>query len=65
MSDPREFLMWLDANARKALHKVLSALRRGRLELGATDLVELDEVDVRQCALAEVAQRVELLCPCR
>lgn len=50
----------LDANLSKATHELLGTLGGGGLELGALEVIELDEVHMGKRATREVAQGVKL-----
>lgn len=50
----------LDATRLKAALKILDLMNRRRLERAALDAVKLNQVNVAQCSLAEVAERLHL-----
>lgn len=50
----------LDATRLKAALKILNLMNRRRLERAALNVVKLDQVDVAQRSLAEVAKRLHL-----
>ena len=51
----------LDAHAGEAVDELLGLLGRRRLEGGARDLIQLDDVDVAERPAAEIAERIDFL----